>query len=274
MDQLRGHSNGIKEVHSLEGPWGPVFYQEKVGSTNTWAKEAALAGLHCSGAFLAGAQGKGRGRLGRSWHSPAGKSLYLSMLIDWQGFPLGHAALSTLGIAMAARGALEEVGLRNVALKWPNDIVIETVSENKGQIHKLGGVLAEMVTSPNTSPRIVLGLGLNLNHTQSDFPEELRDIATSLYLLTGENSDVFDIAFKVLTRAHANICELKKGLLEGFVDRYKGTCLTLGRKVAFEVGGNVVEGVAVGLTDDASLIVEDKQGQHHTITAGDVRIRN
>lgn len=147
-----------------------VIVLDTVDSTNDELRRRALQGAETGTVVLAERQTAGRGRMGRSWHSPSGLGLYVSVLLR-PGRPTCEIPRWTLGAALAACEACGEVA-PGVSIEWPNDLVVED--------RKLGGVLADLRSAGDRPADLVLGLGLNVNHGETDFPDGLR--ATSLRL--------------------------------------------------------------------------------------------
>jgi BirA family biotin operon repressor/biotin-[acetyl-CoA-carboxylase] ligase len=147
-------------------------------STNDLAKELALAGEEEGTVVIAEEQTKGRGMKGRKWHSTRKKGIYLSVILRP---PHSNIALLPLVAGLAVADAVfNSVGMR-VKLRWPNDLVWGK--------KKLGGILCESGFSGSKANYVILGIGLNLNHGRDDFPEEIRDQATSLKLISKEDMD-------------------------------------------------------------------------------------
>lgn len=210
---------------------------DSVDSTNTYAKA-----LLCSGEPLtpytvvyAKEQTQGRGRLGRSWHSKEGESLCMSLIIPYVQKPC-ITLLCALGVCSALNDICE-----NVQIKWPNDIIVG----NK----KLCGILTEA-----TAHGTVIGIGINLNST--GFPKDIATKATSLRLITGNTFDPVCLAESVAS-AVFHIAEKHQGELDAeIIEHYTSLCATIGREVSFSGG----KGIAAGISEDGSLIVETKNG--------------
>lgn len=152
----------------------PLYFYERVGSTNDVALALANDGAASGTAVLADLQEAGRGRLGRSWWSPPGAGMYLSVVIRTDGLGL-HVPLLTLAAGVALATALRQVSGLPVELKWPNDLVIGR------PCRKLAGILCEANTAggAGTGPEaVVIGMGMNLQ--RSAYPPAIADRATSV----------------------------------------------------------------------------------------------
>jgi BirA family biotin operon repressor/biotin-[acetyl-CoA-carboxylase] ligase len=233
-------------------PW-VVQAVESTGSTN-----ADLAGLARSGgpswsALVAGEQTAGRGRLTRTWSSPPGTSVSLSVLLrpsrpvaEWGLLPL----LTGLGVARA----VESLGAEAV-LKWPNDVLLPADGERK-----VCGILAEFVASP--SPAVVVGMGLNVSQARDEFPV---DTATSLALVgvSVTRAEVVRAVLEQLAVVYEEWDANGWGAVRG---AYESRCVTLGRHVRVELpDGRAVTGVATAVLDDGRIVVGSQ-----TFAAGDV----
>jgi len=156
---------------------------ESLPSTNDTAREFLRAGAVHGTVIVANEQTCGRGTKGRAWHSPAGRGLYASFILRWEDPREFDAPFSLLPLAVglaSAEAILDSAGVE-VRLKWPNDLV----SNRK----KLGGILTESVFRPGQPGHAVVGIGINVNHEEADFPGELAEIATSLRLVTGRPAE-------------------------------------------------------------------------------------
>lgn len=159
---------------------GTTLWFGRVASTNDVAKEFARAGAGHLTAVVADEQTRGRGTRGRAWHSPAGLGLYVSFIMKppaEKELEAGACALLPFAVGVAAVDAVREVAGVEADLKWPNDIVWKK--------RKLGGVLVETVFSGSRLEFAVAGVGLNLSHQESDFPDEIRPQAVSLVAAAG-----------------------------------------------------------------------------------------
>jgi BirA family biotin operon repressor/biotin-[acetyl-CoA-carboxylase] ligase len=145
----------------------------EAASTNDVARELAASGAKEGAVVIADRQSAGRGRRGRTWHSPAGLGLYISVLLR-PTTPAGELTRWTLGGAVAACAACREATSAAVEIRWPNDLI------HGGR--KLGGVLAEARSTADGPTELVLGVGLNVGHGPGDFPDDLSGLASSLAL--------------------------------------------------------------------------------------------
>lgn len=233
-----------------------------VDSTNLLCKRQAMDGAADGFAAIADRQTAGRGRLGRSFQSPGGLGLYLSIL--WR--PGCDAAallpLPALGAVAAKRAVERTCGLR-CAVKWPNDLVIGG--------KKVGGILTESVVL-GADMAVVLGIGINVSHTPSDFEGEVRDMAASLQMVAGKPVSRAALAAALLEELDELRCTaLPQPQL--WLEEYRAACLTAGREVQVIAGGTVRRALALEVTEDYALRVRWEDGTEETVRAGEVSVR-
>lgn len=239
-----------------------IYCYPLLGSTNTEACRLAEEGAPGGTVVLADAQSAGRGRRGRSWHSPPGKGIYFSVMLRLPQIEPVAAASVTLVAAVAIARQLRETTGMQVAVKWPNDLLVGT--------KKLGGILTEAKTNGPDLLYLVLGIGLNINHRIEDFPAELRERATSLYLESGRTFERTALFLSILKDLRQS-CSLyfKKGFAP-FQPLWKELSITLGSAVELAGRGEILQGKAVDLDPEGALLVEDDRGQRHRIFCGEI----
>ena len=162
---------------SPDYPWKDRFtYADTIGSTNTELKKLAPQGIPGGTVLIAGEQVGGRGRMGRSFHSPKGTGVYLSMLIrpDCRPDQIMHL---TCAAAAAMVEAIEEAAGFRPSIKWTNDLVYGR--------QKLGGILTELGLGAQGLDYAIIGIGINCLQEKEDFPQELQDMAASLSMVAG-----------------------------------------------------------------------------------------
>jgi len=241
---------------SAVGPW-TVEVVDTTGSTNADLAERARTGAPGWTALVAGEQTAGRGRLTRTWSSPQGTSISLSVMLrptrpisEWGLIPL----ITGLGVARA----VESLGAQAV-LKWPNDVLLAEDDERK-----VCGILAEVVSGP--TPGVVVGMGVNIGQARGEFPV---DTATSLRLV-GVTVTRPQVVMAVLGQL-AELYETWDSYGWAAVkDSYESACITLGRSVRVELpDGTAVLGTVSSISDDGRLIVMTTSGPR-AFAAGDV----
>ena len=240
-----------------------VFFEE-VDSTNRVAKQLAQKGAAAGAVVVAEAQGKGRGRLERPYFSPAGKGIWFSVILRPHILPQ-EAPKCTLLAAVAVAMAMKRFGLK-AEIKWPNDILHEG--------KKLTGILTEMSAEIDRINYIVIGTGINVNMEEEEFPEELRDKATSLSIMKGEKLPRVAF-FQAVLEALDELCiVLEEDGFAPIIARWRDYAVTLGQEVHVigAIGKDSFDGRAVDIDEEGALLVETEGGVRRVL-AGDVSIR-
>jgi BirA family transcriptional regulator, biotin operon repressor / biotin---[acetyl-CoA-carboxylase] ligase len=264
--RLAGMPNGLseREIAPLLGTsevGRAIHHYAELPSSNDEAHRLADLGARHGEVVIAEVQTQGRGRRGRGWIAPPGKSIPLSVVLR-PSISAARAPEITLAAAVAVCEAARELGAPTARIKWPNDV------ECSGR--KLAGILTELRADGERTRHVVLGVGLNCGQSREDFPEELEDRATSLRIEKGEDVPRA-LACARLLEALDEWLALHD--LEGFApvrDRWRQLSSTLGRRVRVELEPGVLEGDAVDLADDGALIVRTADETLTRVMAGDV----
>ena len=240
-----------------------VVCYEETDSTNIRAKEAGEKGEAHGTLFVAGRQEAGKGRRGRRWESPAGVSIYMTILLRPELAPVEAPRLTPLMAVAVAEGIRRVTGLA-CQIKWPNDVIIGG--------KKICGILTEMSAEIGLIHYLVIGVGINVN--QKSFSEEIREKATSLKLELGRHVRRSELIAAVMEEFE--VCYetfLKTGDLSGVREKYNQMLVNRGREVRVLEPGNEYEAHALGINNAGELIVRTKDGQEQTIYAGEVSVR-
>lgn len=237
-----------------------VHWFEEIESTNDFAKQIAETGAVHGEVVIAEAQRAGRGRRGRTWSSPPGKSLYFSVVLR-PDIPPSRAPELTLLASVAVCQAIRSAGVSSAGIKWPNDVLIGD--------RKAAGILTEMAAEPDEVQWVVLGIGVNVNADPEDFPDELKPIATSLAIERGQKLPRALFAAAVLTSLEE---WLDRHSDEGFAPvraAWKEMCQTLGRAVRVVTSDRQIEGLAEDVDETGALLVRTPSGLERVLS-GDV----
>lgn len=234
-----------------------------VESTNDEAATLADRGEAEGTVVIAERQRRGRGRMGRRWESPTGVGLYLSVILRPTIAPQDAPLLTLMG-AVAGAEAIERTTGLTVALKWPNDLMLHG--------RKVGGILGEMAAEDARLLYVILGIGINVNHTGTDFPGELRQIATSLRVEADHPIDRTVMARSLLESLDHWYERLLNDGSQPILEQVRRRCLTVGRMVTARSGDEQVSGFAVELDDLGRLVIRDATGVLHHLMAGDVTL--
>ena len=242
---------------------GKVRVEPLVDSTNTWLKHRA-ASLPAGTALLAEEQSGGRGTHGRSFQSPKGDGLYLSVLIRPR---VGLADLLTLTgwVAVAAREGAAKASGAPVDIKWLNDLYLNG--------RKLCGILTEftLLAESGEPDYVVVGMGVNMHQTAGTFQAQgLEDIATSL-ALEGYPVEQNHLAVCLLEELDRLVRDFPARRAD-YLDRYRAHCVTLGRRVSFDGEGALQTGTVAGVDGNFALLVHGDDGKEHTVSSGTVKM--
>lgn len=232
-------------------------------STNVEAYRLAEGGAAEGTVVIAESQLQGKGRLGRSWHSPSGVNLYCSLILRPPILPVDAFQLTFLSAVAVAR-AIEASSAIRPLIKWPNDILLNG--------KKVAGLLNEMSAETERVHFVILGIGVNLNMRPDQYPEDLRHPATSLFIESGRQVNRLVFARHLLE----SLDSLYAGYLaHGYStvrDEWVARCGMIGKRVAVSGGAEQIEGVATGIDDNGALLVTTDSGSQARVLAGDVRI--
>ena len=233
----------------------------RTDSTNDIAKQLARDGAPDGTVVLADQQLRGRGRRGRTFASPAGVGIYMSLLLR-PTVKLSDLPQLTLLAGVAAAAAIEETGSLPVELKWPNDIMIGK--------KKAGGILTESVIQAGLSPAAIVGIGINVNTVLEQFPAELRDHVTSLALAAGSFVPRLRVAAAVLGHFEPLYDLFQQKGLAPVLPRWLHYGRVAGKPVRCTTEGGVEDGVALGLDEDGALLVRSRDNPRLRVVSGEV----
>lgn len=241
-----------------------IVYEESLASTQKEAHHLAEDGAEEGTLVVADEQVAGRGRLGRRWHSPKGTGIWMSLILRPE-LPLNQIPQLTLAAAVAIVKAIKKVTQVECQIKWPNDIL------HNGK--KLVGILTELQAEENRAKAVIIGMGMNVNLASEDIPDELKSIATSIQLLTGKPCSRAEL-IQAIMKELEDLYDLY--LSDGFSvikAMWEAYAMNIGKTIfARKVSGEVIKGLAKGITDDGVLVIEDEQGQVHHIYSADIEI--
>ena len=230
----------------------PFRYFDQVDSTNDVAKAWLAAGAPAGAVVIANEQTRGRGRKGRSWGTPPNVALALSLILRPEQSQLPRlnmvAALSVYDLA-------KEVGCEDVGIKWPNDVQVAG--------KKVSGLLPEAVWEGDRLLGAILGIGVNV---RNDFGRtELRDSAISLEEVVKRRLDRAQLIAALLYRIEHWHDQIAAPIV---CSTWKNRLTMLGQAVVVDN----LEGVALDVTSDGSLLIRDENGQIHRTSAGDLAV--
>lgn len=240
-----------------------VTYFDQVDSTNNEARRLAEQGAPDGTLVVAELQTSGKGRRGRSWTSPPGTGIWMSLILRPDFAPL-HASMLTLAAAMAVETGIRQATGLDCRIKWPNDIVLEG--------KKICGILTEMSTEEDCIRYVVIGIGINVNIRE--FPEEIRETATSLVLVSGEQVRRAPIVAAVIEAWERYYGRFKETLdMSLLKSEYNARLVNREREVKVLAPKGDYCGISRGINDRGELLVELEDGQVREVISGEVSVR-
>lgn len=240
-----------------------IYYYAELDSTNLEAKRLGEKGAPHGTLAVADMQTAGRGRRGRGWSSPSGSSIYMTILLRPDLEP-NRAPMMTLIMAYSVACAVQEQTGLEAKIKWPNDIVIHG--------HKICGILTEMSTEIDYIHYVIIGVGINVNI--QEFPEEIRETATSISLELGQAVKRSSLLACVMSHFEKNYqVFMETQDLSKLREKYNQLLVNYGREV--KVLGETVSyhAIALGINDKGELQVKKEDGTEASILSGEVSVR-
>ena len=241
-----------------------IEVHKKVVSTNTMAKERAALGAEHGTVIIAEEQSAGRGRHGRSFFSPAGHGIYMSLILKPEKMGFGNPALVTIYTAVAGCEAIEHICKKSPQIKWVNDLFIDQ--------KKICGISAETVMDleSQTMQWIVVGIGVNFT-LPTELPAELEQVVGAVYQSQGD-------VLPGVIRNHL-AAEIVNRMLSPYynqaetIEKYRQRLFILGKKIRVEGTTTPYEAIAIDIDDMGHLLVEDEAGERHLLSAGEISVR-
>ena len=246
-------------------PWqNQIHWFDSIDSTNTRAKEMAMKGARHGTVLIADHQTGGRGRMGRSFLSPGGVGVYMSVILRPNCTPdkLMHLTCAT---AVAMCDAVEQAAGFRPGIKWTNDLV----SKRK----KLAGILTEMsLDATGKVAYAVVGVGVNCCQKPEDFAPEIRDMAGSLSMIAEKSISRAELAASMMEA----LFRMDKELLTGktnMMEQYRQDCITVGKEISLVRGDEIRHGLAIGVDEEGALLVQFRDGHTEAVSSGEVSVR-
>jgi len=239
-----------------------VMAFNSIKSTNDIATQMAEQGAAEGTIVTAEKQTRGRGRFSRSWFSPAGTGIYLSIILRPE-FPPENAPGISVMTAVALADVLSGYCPGEIRIKWPNDVLA------CGK--KIAGILTELSAERNRINYVIVGVGINVNHGAGNFPEEIRRTATSLRRCLKRKVNRVELLQSFLVQFEKQYNSYRQHRLRKSLPRIRRYSSLIGQEVKVRSGRTVIEGKAVDINADGCLILE-RDGRRTTISAGEVTV--
>lgn len=240
-----------------------LLYFDVTGSTNIEAKKQAENGAPEGLLVVADKQEAGRGRRGRSWESPSGTNIFMTILLR-PSFAPEKASMTTLVMALSTAQAIHDASGLQAEIKWPNDIVIHK--------KKVVGILTELAIETDYIQYLVCGVGINVN--QAELPENIKNTATSLYLESNQKMNRAGLIQKVMEHFEENyaiFCQRED--MSGLLDDYNKLLVNKEAQVRVLDPLGEYDGISHGINEKGELLVEKKNGCVENVFAGEVSVR-
>ncbi|KRN93794.1 biotin--[acetyl-CoA-carboxylase] ligase [Pediococcus stilesii] len=237
-----------------------VYVEEQMDSTQVTAKNFLLTNtIEKPIAFLTNHQLKGYGRRGRQFYSPESSGLYLSVVLPRPKFDVNQVGLITTGVALVVAKVLENfLDEPNLKLKWVNDIYLNG--------RKVAGIITEAITEIEYTSTQALVIGVGINLTTDNFPEELSEKAGAITSKKAINRN--QLAAELITTIIKNWDNYLDGSL---LPEYRKRSLVIGNRVTLEVGNTAVSGVVEDIDDTGNIVIKDGNGTQRSFNNGEIQ---
>ena len=233
---------------------------DSIDSTQLAAKKS-LVGNQSSFFILSDEQTKGRGRFNRHWSSSKGQGLWMSVVLR-PNVAFSMISKFNLFIALGIRDAIQHFSQDEVKVKWPNDIYIDN--------GKVCGFLTEMVANNDGIEAIICGIGINMNHVEDDFNDEIRHIATSMRLHADDKINRYDFLKILLYEINKRYKQFLEQPFEMIREEYIAATNMWNRQLRFTENGHQFIGKAFDIDQDGFLLVKDDEGNLHRLMSADI----
>ncbi|WP_249866183.1 biotin--[acetyl-CoA-carboxylase] ligase [Paenibacillus konkukensis] len=240
-----------------------IHYMNEVDSTNNVARELVQQGAQEGTLVVAEQQLAGRGRLGRKWHSPKGKGLWMTLILKPR-IPLHFTPQLTLLVAVALCRSLRQITSLPIGIKWPNDLLIDG--------KKISGILLESSAEEENLNYVVAGVGIGVNLLPDDYPDdELRAKATSLAIEAGHTMDRSEILVAFLQELESLYDIYHEQGFGPIKLLWEALSVSLNRPVTCQTPKGLAEGTSLGIDESGALIVKLQDGTVTKWYSGDIQ---
>ena len=260
----RVNEANVKKYLATKAYGKRIHYVETCASTQLIAHEEAQNGVPDGTVVISEEQTVGKGRMSRPWDSAAGKGVWMSVISRPNLMPQ-EAPQMTLVAAVAVTRAIQEVTGIEPQIKWPNDILVNG--------KKVTGILTELQADPDRIKAVILGIGINVNQSEADFPEELKEIATSLKIILGKPVNRAKLIAKTLAFLEQYTAMYES---EGFVPiklLWESYSNTAGRRIRAVMLNETIEGTAIGISKEGMLELKLDDGTIRGIYSADIEFK-
>ncbi|RZD14727.1 MAG: biotin--[acetyl-CoA-carboxylase] ligase [Candidatus Acidulodesulfobacterium ferriphilum] len=244
-----------------------IYYEEKVDSTNTLARELSAKGVKNGSVVISDYQEKGRGRNGKIWTSPCGCNIYMSIILKPKFSPEVAQGMTILA-AVSVADAIAEVASLKPQIKWPNDILIDS--------KKVSGILTEMSTQNMIIEHIIVGIGINVNAEENDIEDGIKNIATSL-LIESKKTDGFTgllnrnkLITSILNKFDKYYEMFLSTGLSSVLQYYQKYFNMIGKEIEINIKDKRVKGQVVGIDSKGALLLKTGENELEKVVSGEI----
>lgn len=242
-----------------------IIFEEQLPSTQPVAHQLAQEGAAAGTVVICEEQTAGRGRMQREWVSQKGKGIWMSVILR-PDVPPYEAPQFTLVAAVAIARAIEDVAEIRPQIKWPNDLLIDGL--------KITGILTELQADPDLVNALIMGIGINVNHEQADFPDEIQTIATSLNIQSGKEIDRAVLIARILYYLEQYSMMYVENGFSPIKKQWEEYSCTIGQMIKVTTVREVFYGKALSITNDGVLKVQLDDGKIKSVISADIELKN
>ena len=249
-----------KEGISCYASPGQLYVYDEIDSTNEEARRLIEKGAQDAALVVANRQTAGKGRRGRSFYSPADTGIYMSVILMPE-LEIAESVLITTAASVAVARAIENVYGIRCGIKWVNDIYYEG--------RKICGILTEAMADFETGDlkSVIVGIGVNI--TTNDFPDEVKDVAGALSPKKAKG-----LRCRLVAEIYNELMKVKGDLLgKGFMEEYKARSIVIGKDIRYTKKSEWINAKAVGIDENGGLIVDSEKEGRTVLNSGEISIR-
>lgn len=247
----------------LETDWlgKTIIHRESITSTQRLAHELALDGANHGTIVIADEQTKGKGRTDRAWHSEKGKGIWMSIILRPTILPYLAPQLTLLTATVLAN-VIDSYAKIRPQIKWPNDILIDG--------KKMAGILTEMQAEQDTVLYVIIGMGININQTKADLPNEISNRATSLQIETEKSWDMLPIIQEIIQTFETKYMHYIDHGFNQVKQTWENYGFRLNERLQIKSGNKLWEGIFLGIAEDGALLAKNENGVIEKVYSGEI----
>ncbi|HLR63140.1 MAG TPA: biotin--[acetyl-CoA-carboxylase] ligase [Lentibacillus sp.] len=238
-----------------------IIHKTTTNSTQQVAHQAARENAEHGTVIIADEQIEGKGRMAREWHSTKNKGIWMSMIMR-PSIPPAAAPQLTLLTATVLAEVITKCTSAEPKIKWPNDLLIND--------KKTAGILTEMQAEQDQIQYIVTGIGINVNHSNVDFPGELSNKATSLKMETGDDQQIVKIIQQILMYFERAYDAFIRDGFTNVKNKWESYGYKIGESIRIRTNSEPLEATFIGIAEDGALLVQSETDETRRIYSGEI----